>query len=369
MNGDEPSEVEREERIEALAQRQAVAGGKPTPAPRSAVPAGVLPTPTPSPSIASTPTPSPAISPTPSGKPIPLPNTAEVSAPSGDVVWALVGGSHLFVSSDRGDGWQERSLPAMPMNDEISFTSGTEGWAMRPGSPATQCQFQSVVLWRTTDGGRTWSSFWSSSAGAAPFTVGGIGGTQCKEALSFVDAQHGFISAWDENHAPVIYRTVDGGSRWSASSPLPDRPGFTTQAGGFTLRAGPVRAFGSTLLVEASGAAPANPGTVLRGYVFRSEDGGATWSYLATLPQRGDGFAFVTAQRWLEINDVGKLEETTDGGRSWHAYASDYSQAAPIAPVVTFGDAQAGYATVRGAIQRTLDGGAHWTVLHTPGTR
>ncbi len=27
-----------------------------------------------------------------------------------------------------------------------------------------------------------------------------------------------------------------------------------------------------------------------------------------------------------------------------------------------------GYATVRGGLQRTLDGGIHWSSLHTPGT-
>jgi len=60
--------------------------------------------------------------------------------------------------------------------------------------------------------------------------------------------------------------------------------------------------------------------------------------------------------------------ETTDGGATWHAYTTDYSQAAPIAPDIVFGDAQVGYAIVRGSIQRTVDGGAHWTTIKTPGT-
>jgi photosystem II stability/assembly factor-like uncharacterized protein len=56
------------------------------------------------------------------------------------------------------------------------------------------------------------------------------------------------------------------------------------------------------------------------------------------------------------------------GGATWHAFTFDYSQAAPIAPEIVFGDPLVGYATVRGAIQRTVDGGAHWTQLKTPGT-
>jgi len=67
-------------------------------------------------------------------------------------------------------------------------------------------------------------------------------------------------------------------------------------------------------------------------------------------------------------HDPRAAKETTDGGATWHAFTSDYQQAAPVSPAITFGDAQAGYATVRGSIQRTIDGGAHWTSLRTPGT-
>ena len=52
-----------------------------------------------------------------------------------------------------------------------------------------------------------------------------------------------------------------------------------------------------------------------------------------------------------------------------HAYASGYGQAAPIAPIVVFGDPQVGYATVRGSLQRTVDGGLHWSAIRTPGTQ
>jgi len=49
-------------------------------------------------------------------------------------------------------------------------------------------------------------------------------------------------------------------------------------------------------------------------------------------------------------------------------FAVSPSQAAPVAPQTTFGDSLVGYATVRGSIQRTVDGGAHWVMIKTPGT-
>src|SRR5438309_7356685 len=103
-------------------------------------------------------------------------------------------------------------------------------------------------------------------------------------------------------------------------------------------------------------------------YIYRSIDGAASWSFVTTAPP-SDGFViFVTVTRWITISAPGDSKETTDGGITWHAFATDYSQGAPIAPDIVFGDAQGGYATVRGAIQRTTDGGAHWTTIKTPGT-
>jgi len=234
-----------------------------------------------------------------------------------------VAGSRLFRATDRGDTWEERPLPRRSpsgpslVNAEISFVNEREGWLSSVGPPATQCTFQGVAIWHTADAGSTWELV----------TTTGIADAQCKHDVSFADALHGFISAGD-----VIYRTSDGGRGWSASRPLPDPPGFTTQPGG-SLQAGRVHAFGPTLLLAAGG----QSGGRFLTYVFRSPDGGASWSYATTIGM-------------------------------WHGYASDYSQAAGVAPSIIFGDADVGYATVRGGIQRSVDGGAHWSFIRTPGT-
>lgn len=319
------------------------AAASPSPVPTSASPSPTATKPSPTASAA------PSASPTP----IVLPSIAQVSAPSSNVVWTLVAGSRLFRSTDRGGTWDEHALPSMAINPEISFVTDREGWLASVGSPATQCQSQSISIWHTTDAGATWQQAATT----------GIADAQCKRSLSFTDAEHGFVGAWDQNHAPLIYRTTDGAKTWSASRPLPDPPGFTTQAGGISLQAGRVLAFGSTLLVTATG--PAQAGT---DYVFRSQDGGATWTYAASVSNMSIAFAIVTASRWLRIGPPGGSFETTDAGATWHAYVTDYSQAAPIAPALVFGDASVGYATVRGGLQRTVDGGAHWTQLKTPGT-
>ena len=304
----------------------------------------------------STPTP-PQSTPTPpltcTFCPIQMPTDAQISAPSANVVWALVAEEYLARSTDSGATWEQRPLPGAISGyprPEISFVSDHEGWFTSGGSPETQCNAEVVGVWHTVDAGATWHSLGTN----------GVSDRQCKGLLSFADSTHGFMDAWDPNHPPVIYRTTDGGQSWSASAPIPDPPGFKTVGAGFVLQPGLVHAYGPALLLPA-----VSPDGGVQ-YVFRSTDGGATWIYQASRPTHG-GFAIVTASRWLQILP-GQSVETTDAGKSWHPYASDYAQAAGGAPDVVFADPLVGYATVRGGISRTVDGGGHWAAIETPGT-
>lgn len=321
--------------------------------------ATATPAPSPTPSVVASVSPSPAAAATPTPTPIGLPTFTQLSALSANVVWALVGGSRLFVSSDRGDSWQERSLPQRDLpNLEVSFVSEREGWAMSSGSPATQCQSQSVKLWQTVDGAVTWMTL----------TPTGIPDAQCKESLSFIGAGTGFLFGWDPTHATTVLQATDGGRTWNGKT-LPDPPGFTSQPGASALRAGRVRAFGTAVFLEAHD----SDGGAMRHYVFVWNSNAPTWAYLATVPDAEDAFAFAGNAgggdlRWLLIAPGGGSRESTDSGQSWHPFTTDYGQAAPVAPVITFADGSIGYATVRGSIQRTTDGGAHWTSIKTPGT-
>ncbi len=331
----------------------------PSPTPTTAPTASVT-TASPGPTQA----PSASVAPTASASatPIPLPTSGQVAAAGNGVVWMLVAETRLFRSTDRGETWTERTLPPNAVNLQIAFVDDRIGWAMAAGSPATQCQSQGVVIWRTADGAGTWEKLVdvpSDSAGS----VAGIGAAQCKTTLAFVDAQRGYATAEDPNSPPTIYRTSDGGKTW-AGARLPDPPGFISGQAGFELRPDPVADFGGVLFVSAFGMTNAAE----KRFVFRSTDAGATWTYATTAPAVLEQLVFLTPTRWLQIAPPDRSKETTDAGASWHAFATDYQQAAPITPQIAFGDANTGYATVRGSLQRTIDGGARWTALRTPGT-
>jgi photosystem II stability/assembly factor-like uncharacterized protein len=268
------------------------------------------------------------------------------------VIWALVGETRLFVSSDRGDTWQERSTPPGLTNIDIAFASDRDGLILNVGIPATDCQTQSATIWRTSDGAASWQRLAST----------GIADALCKSGLASGDATHAYFTASKSGGgAPLIYRTADGGASWTASAPLTVPPNLASQGSSFVVLIGRPRAFGSVVLIDGGGGQQTKD-------VFRSTDGGATFAYASTVPTFEGSVAYVTATRWLQIAPPSSSMETTDGGATWHAYTTDYTQAAPVAPVVVFGDAQVGYATVRGSIQRTVDGGAHWITIKTPGT-
>jgi len=321
----------------------------------SATLAAASPTPTPVPIATRTPAPSP----TPTL--IPLPSFADLSTPSGTIVWAFVAGTRLFRSTDRGDTWTERPVPPQPLNGLVTFVDDHEGWFASLAQPAQQCMTQLLTITHTFDSGSTWQTV----------TPAGIAAEQCKQSLVFSDAQHGSLVGWDPNSPPVIYRTADGGRTWSASR-LPDPPGFITKPGGFTLHPYAVKtfrteAFNGLKLVEVSGLID-NQQPPQHRYVFASTDDGASWTYRVTVPDPDSQVVFLTDTHWFQLSAGAVPKETTDGGVTWQAFTTDYKQAAPIAPSIVFGDSQIGYATVRGTIQRTVDGGAHWTSIRTPGT-
>ncbi len=214
------------------------------------------------------------------------PASLRMSAPGGALVWVLVGDVLLFRSMDAGTMWEQRPLPVeasqIGPTKEISFVSDREGLLLVAGSPASQCQQQSVQIWHTLDGGGSYEPISVMTTSTGTRTPAGISPAQCKSGLSFIDRLHGFISAWDPNSAPVVYRTVDGGRDWQVSAPLPDPPGFQTRGGGFALQPGAARRFGAELLLAARGISTAGQ---LNIYVFSSSDDGQTWNYAATAPE------------------------------------------------------------------------------------
>jgi hypothetical protein len=86
--------------------------------------------------------------------------------------------------------------------DDVAFLDAQHGWIA-----AYDCANVSVYLYRTSDGGRTWQSLGAK----AEHSCGG-GPTW----LSFVDREHGWMEPASPNGpAGVLLRTSDGGQTWT----------------------------------------------------------------------------------------------------------------------------------------------------------
>jgi hypothetical protein len=175
-------------------------------------------------------------------------------------LWA-VQADYLLISTDEGSSWQAGTLRAQPWAVDVADAS--HAWAVYPAADATSTAVNGgaslptrMLVDRTTDGGRSWSS-------------AGVNTGECAStSLSFVDARIGFLTCRSsqptegDTATTVILRTIDGGATWNRA--------------GTSDRLGPniVASDADTLWAEPqSGWAP--PVSLMT-----SDDAGATWSVL-----------------------------------------------------------------------------------------
>jgi photosystem II stability/assembly factor-like uncharacterized protein len=227
-------------------------------------------------------------------------------------------------TTDGGSHWVDVSPPSIPNRTPINnqlFLDSMHGWVAETAGSATAC-VDHVVTFRTADGGRSWQQ-------AAPIQVryadptDSIWATPGSGAnwFSFIDAQNGWLLI---------------GSGPAVSADLGGWPGF---------------------------------GEIWRvGDLYRTTDGGATWTHVSTDPgsQAGclveGGMSFSAATTGWIASDCGLLV-THDSGATWS------KQTLPIMPTYppVFSDANNGVLLGVEGLLATSDGGATWTVRSLPG--
>lgn len=287
---------------------------------------------------------------------------------SPDAAWLVDEQSRLRLTTDGGQTWSEpRRLPR-PL-DELrggpTFIDASTGYAVW-----TPQDVDPVAVWvyRTDDGGRTWSS---SEAGTLPSQAG----DSVSATVHFSDTKHGLALAGSYRPVPVPsahagsglqaqacggWTTADGGVTWAAlpGAPCSDHDEWASSSagilmpaadggpdvsltldGGATWRTGALPGVGAgdapfeTVFTLASDGSARLAYRVSRGadgstiaaqvIVVESRDGGATWlpAYEFEPPT---GFAADTvralgADHWIATGFAQPVPifETGDGGRTW----------------------------------------------------
>lgn len=184
----------------------------------SATPVAPTETPTSVPPTATTP-PVNAIAHFPSGQEFTITDISMVDANTGWAIGGLGGivGDRVLTTTDGGSSWKEVTPPEEQASADMHkaatgfFQSATTAWvtyAIGGGTPVPA----SPVVWRTSDGGTTWTA-------SQPLDVTGLSEIYVPADLQFVGQQAGWLLAHvgvGMNHDyVVIYHSTDGGASWS----------------------------------------------------------------------------------------------------------------------------------------------------------
>ena len=192
----------------------------------------------------------------------------------------------LYSTADAGANWKKAEGPHEALQASF-FSTSTEGWittaAMASGGGGYTQDASRVTLYHTSDGGDHWQKVDGTGA---------LTGDDNKGSLYFRDSQNGWLASFDRHTGRTsrVYWTRDGGDSWQAQ----EFPGAT--------RVSLPRFFTPTegVLVTDRG-------------VYRSHDGGATWTKVIDGSQQ---VYFVDADHWFRIQGP-TMETSPDGGVTW----------------------------------------------------
>ena len=201
-------------------------------------------------------------------------------------------GDHRLLRTTDGKTWAPAGTIAQHRTD-YRFVSADIGFVTRGDQ-----------ILRTADGGKKWTPAYECRVKAE--VKGLTRDVACHlDALFFVDATTGFAISREigKDAGLVLVKTTDGGAKWSPSLVLPGESGKE----------------GALHFIDANNGLMRVQG----GKIFRTSDGGQSWSGVSGEIQGNPEFAFADAEvGWAARYQ--KLLYTRDGGKSWLSAATKF---------------------------------------------
>lgn len=215
-----------------------------------------------------------------------------LDAKTGFAIQSTASGDHRLLGTTDGKTWTPVGVVRQHRSD-YQFVSAAVGFVSAGND-----------ILRTSDRGKKWTSVYECRVKAE--VQGLTRDIPCQvSALSFVDANTGFgvTRALDDDAGVAFVKTIDGGTKWSASVILPGENGHEAALHFIDQNTGLVR--------------------MQNGKIFRTSDGGGTWS---EVPGEIDGkpdFSFADSQvGWAAKYQ--KVLYTRDGGKTWLSTATRF---------------------------------------------
>ena len=286
-----------------------------------------------------------------------------LSAPSARVVWASGTGGTVIRTADGGATWSRLEIPDAAALDfrDIDAVDDRTAYVLSIGNG------DASRIYKTTDAGRTWTLQFRNDDPRAFF-----------DAMAFRDSRTGFAVSDSVDGRLVVIATTDGGARWSrlASSLPPALEG----EGAYAASGSNIAIAGPRIWIATSASR-----------VFRSADGGRTWSVSATpIPASASAGIFSIAIDPGAVTDgvvvggdyksersaVDNAAVTRDGGVSWALVygLGGYRSAVAFIPslartVIAAGPSGADLSVDAGRSWRPIEGPGFHTLAVAHGTR
>lgn len=249
----------------------------------------------------------------------------------GSEIYAAVANRGVFVSTDGGSTWTQTG-DGLPHGNPYDITTHPidpdVAWVAMGTGPDNGGSFVAGGIWKTTDGGATWTDANEGLAIVANATAGNTGSFH-----QIVVAPSDPDRLYTSNVAPgqaAIYRSDDGGTSWSVI------------ADGTTNRPD---AFESALRAFDIAVHPTDPDRIAFGSddtLLGSVNGGEMWRDLTTIEDatgyfHGRGYTGLVStdivfnpdnpeETILLGFDGGNFIQTLDGGKTWRRTVQDISQ-------------------------------------------
>jgi photosystem II stability/assembly factor-like uncharacterized protein len=259
----------------------------------------------------------------------------------------------LYHTSDGGVTWTSTAVPFG--GGSIMFVDPMNGWDLT-GLNAGMSH-QAVAIFRTSDGGATWSRIFIDEPSVTGYSdslplVGD------KNGIVALDTQHAWVTgAQPSSDFIYIYMSQDGGMTWTHQNvSVP-----AAYSGGMTGADLPVF-FGANEAVLPVLLFANTNGTEF----YVSHDSGQTWSATTPLPQ-GGFLSVASATDFFVWDGSAPLNVSHDAGATWSTVTPDVNIKDNMVSM-QFVNATTGWALTSDInshrmLYKTVDGGAHWTVL------
>jgi len=261
----------------------------------------------------------------------------------------------LYHTLDGGSTWNSNSVPFAYAS--LQFLDASNGFAL--ASLGAGAGSEAVALFKTTDGGVNWTrAFINDPNEAAANNSLPLGGQ--KYGFTFLDSSRGWVGgAVPVDNYIYLYRTRDGGATWS-EVPLALPAGYeSAQTGNY----GPQFFSATEGLLVVNLVMPSDPGLVT--VVYRTRDSGETWTPGQVI-KRGRPADFHSASDGVAWGG-GPFYVTRDAGQTWGAVtpSEDFSASLGsfqfVSPLV--GWALTTNEALDPSLYKTTDGGATWMLL------